>query len=83
MNPHRRFWDELLIAVEEALAAFSGARPGVVAQPPVPAKTDCGNSNRFSFAMGNDPYAQDSTKPGNPRKGSTRGGEEAWQAGCS
>jgi hypothetical protein len=38
MNHHRRFWDELLVAVDEALAAFSGARPGLVAQSPVLAK---------------------------------------------
>jgi hypothetical protein len=51
MNHHRRFWGELLIAVEESLAAFSGVKPDLVAQAPVLAKTDCRDSNRFRCSM--------------------------------
>ena len=30
MNHHRRFWDGLLVAVEESLAVFSGASPDLI-----------------------------------------------------
>ena len=31
MNPHRRFWDELLRVTEESYAAFSGINPDLIA----------------------------------------------------
>jgi hypothetical protein len=30
MNDRRRFWDELLVALEESLAAFSGVDPELI-----------------------------------------------------
>lgn len=30
MNHHRRFWDELLVVLEESLAAFSGVDPELI-----------------------------------------------------
>lgn len=33
MNQHRRFWDGLLVALEESLAAFSGVNPDLIDAP--------------------------------------------------
>ncbi len=30
MNHRRRFWDELLVALEESLSAFSGVNPDLI-----------------------------------------------------
>jgi hypothetical protein len=51
MNHDRRFWDELLVAVEESLAAFSGVSPDLIAQSPVVTKTDRRDSSRFGSSM--------------------------------
>jgi hypothetical protein len=39
MNHHRRFWDELLVALEESFAAFSGVNPDLIEAPTTIPKT--------------------------------------------
>jgi len=39
MNHHRRFWDEVLVALEESLAAFSGVDPELIAAAAMIPKT--------------------------------------------
>ena len=36
MRQYRRFWNHLLLAVEDAFAAFSGVRPDLIAHSPTP-----------------------------------------------
>lgn len=36
MRQYRRFWNNLLFAVEDAFAAFSGVRPDLIAHSPTP-----------------------------------------------
>ena len=36
MRQYRRFWNNLLLAVEDAFAAFSGVRPDLIAHSPTP-----------------------------------------------
>lgn len=39
MNYRRRFWDELLVVLEESLAAFSGVDPELIAASTTISKT--------------------------------------------
>lgn len=39
MNPHRRFWDELLVALEESLVAYGGVNPDFIDAPATIPKT--------------------------------------------
>jgi hypothetical protein len=47
MKHHRRFWDEVLIDLEESLAAFSGVNLDLIDAPAKTPKICCGDSSRF------------------------------------
>ena len=51
MNHHRRFWDELLAALEESLAAFSGVNPDLIDAPAVIPSTCLRDSSRIGFSV--------------------------------
>jgi hypothetical protein len=51
MNHHRRFWDELLVSIEESLAAFSGVNPDLVDGPATIPKTCCRDGGRFGSSV--------------------------------
>ncbi len=51
MNDCRRFWDELLVALEESLAAFSGLNLGLIDAPTTIARTCRRDGSRFSSSV--------------------------------
>jgi len=51
MNHHRRFWDELLLALEESLAAFSGVNPDLIDTSATIPKHCRGDGSRFGSAV--------------------------------
>ena len=51
MNHHRRFWDELLAALEESLAAFSGVNPDLIDAPTTIPKTCRRDGSRFGSSV--------------------------------
>ena len=51
MNHRRRFWDELLVALEESLAAFSGVNPDFMDAPAAITKNCHRDGSRFSSAV--------------------------------
>lgn len=76
MNPHRRFWDELLLAVEESLAAFGGVSPDLIGYSPATPNT-CRQGTAGSALQGrNRRSAQDSAIRICGRQSSTKGGKE-------
>ncbi len=84
MNPHRRFWDELLLVVEESLAAFGGVSPDLIESFASDSKhlssrhgAFCSSGQKSSIVRKILPfeYAVD--------KSSIKGGEEVWRADCN
>ena len=51
MNHRRRFWDVLLVALEESLAAFSGADPELIDAPTTIPKTRRRDRGRFGSSV--------------------------------
>lgn len=51
MNHRRRFWDELLVTLEESLAAFSGVNPDLIGTPTTIPKTCRRNGGRFGSSV--------------------------------
>ena len=51
MNHHRRFWDELLVTLEESLAAFSGVNPDLIDAPSTIPKTCSRDGSRFGSSV--------------------------------
>lgn len=51
MNHHRRFWDELLVALEESLAAFSGVNPDLIDAPATIPKSCRRDASRFGSSV--------------------------------
>ena len=60
MNPHRRFWDELLLVVEESLAAFGGVSPDLISHSPAIPNTCPQGTARSVLQDRNRRCAQDS-----------------------
>lgn len=50
MNHRRRFWEELLVALEESLAAFSGVDPDLIDAPKTIPKT-CRDGGRVGSSV--------------------------------
>lgn len=76
MNHHRRFWNELMVAFEESLAAFSGVSPDLIAQSPAMAKTDRRDNNRFGSSVQTSSISAGFCHSKYGRKGSSEGGKE-------
>lgn len=76
MNPHRRFWDELLLAVEESLAAFGGVSPDLVGNSQATPKARRQGTAGSVLQGGNRRSAQDSAIRICGRQSSTKGGKE-------
>jgi hypothetical protein len=55
MNHHRRFWDELLVSLEESLAAFSGVNPDLIDAPATIPKTVRWDAGRFGSVLQTSP----------------------------
>ena len=51
MNDRRRFWDELLVAREESLAAFSGVNLDLIDAPTTIPRTCRRDGSRFSSSV--------------------------------
>jgi hypothetical protein len=51
MNHRRRFWDELLVTLEESLAAFSGVNPDLIGTPATIPKTCRQDGSRFGSSV--------------------------------
>ena len=51
MSHHRRFWDGLLVALEESLAAFSGVNPDLIDAPATIPKTCRRDGGRFGSSV--------------------------------
>lgn len=51
MNDRRRFWDELLVALEESLAAFSGVDPELIDASTTISKTCRRDSGRVGSSV--------------------------------
>lgn len=51
MNHHRRFWDGLLVALEESLAVFSGVNPELIDASATIPKTCRRDGSRFGSSV--------------------------------
>lgn len=51
MNHHRRFWDGLLVALEESLAAFSGVNIDLIDAPTTIPRTCRRDDGRFGASV--------------------------------
>ena len=51
MSRHRRFWDRLLVALEESLAVFSGVNPDLIDAPSTIPKTCSRDGSRFGSSV--------------------------------
>jgi hypothetical protein len=55
MNNHRRFWDELLVTLEESLAAFSGVNPDLINASSTIPKYSRRDGSRFGSSVQTSP----------------------------
>ena len=84
MNPHRRFWDELLLVVEESLAAFAGVSPDLIGHSPAIPNAFVVKAQRVLYFRAEIvDLRKDSAIRICGRQSSIKGGEEVWRADCN
>ncbi len=73
MNHHRRFWDELLVTLEESLAAFSGVNPDLINAPATTPKHCRRDGSRFGSSVPTSPLGTRGRNSGTQSKTINRG----------